>query len=108
MADEAAPEYDVEEHLKLVGLVCTQWAYLEYLLAVAIWWELNLLDGSKDGLLITSSFQADKLARMARDLAHRKLTDTKELDTMKHIADEVERLTGERNLAVHGLPSSAA
>ncbi len=91
-------KYDVQGHLQLVGLICVQWAYLEYLLEVAVWW----LEGGKEECRIARNLNAEGLASRACDLATRKITNAQELDAMYYIADEVVRLTPERNLAVHG------
>lgn len=103
MPKDPAPD-ETAAHLQQVGLLCAQWAYLEWLLEIANWWFLNLLDGTNDGRTITGSWNSDTLARKARELAHRKL-DGSDLDAVKEVAAGVEANLGERNLAVHGVRS---
>jgi hypothetical protein len=104
MTDDTAPnEYDVEAHLRDIGLLCVQWPYLEWLLEVTVWWLLGLIDGSNDGREITGGFGAEALARKAAKLAHRKVTDPAELDAIKEVAARVKDTVDERHLAVHGV-----
>ena len=35
-------------HNSQVGLLCTQWAYLEWMLEIAIWWFGDLLDKTNE------------------------------------------------------------
>lgn len=91
----------VTAHNQQVGFLCSQWAYLEWNLEVAVWWLLGL--PQSDGRTITGGVDICSLARKARDLAHRKLSVKAELDAMADLAKRIEAITDERNLAVHGL-----
>jgi hypothetical protein len=92
---------DVPVHLQQVGFLCAQWAYLELLLEIAIWWSLD--HSPIDGRTITKSMPMSVLAREARDNAHQKLTNKSELDAMADVAMRVAAVIDERNLAVHGV-----
>ena len=90
-------------HNSQVGLLCTQWAYLEWMLEIAIWWFSDLLDKSdEERITETGGKPISVLAREASNIAHRKLTAS-ELDAMKDVARRVEESLDERNLAVHGV-----
>jgi hypothetical protein len=95
----------IADHNREVGLLCTQWAYLEWLLEIAIWWFVDLLDTPDDGRALTGAISIGGLARKARDLAHRKLSTKPDLDAMADIAARVEAVIDERNLAIHGVRS---
>jgi hypothetical protein len=86
-------------------LLCTQWAYLEWLLEIAVWWFIGLLNTPSDGRVLTGSFGIDALARKARDLTHRKLSDPAERDKIAEVARRITEVIDERNLAIHGVRS---
>jgi hypothetical protein len=91
-------------HNSQIGFLCTQWAYLEWMLEVAIWWFSDLLDKSdEERLTETGGKPISVLAREASNIAHRKLTSKSDLDAMKEIAKRVEESLAERNLAIHGV-----
>ena len=93
----------VAAHNAEVGLLCTQWAYLEWMLEIAIWWFLDLLDKSdEERITATGGKPISVLAREAANIAHRKLTSA-QLDAMKEVAKRIEASLDERNLAVHGV-----
>jgi hypothetical protein len=96
----------VAAHIAEVGLLCTQWAYLEWMLEIAIWWFLDLLDKS-DGerMTETSGKPVSVLAREAGNIAHQKLTSASELGAIKDAVRRIEESIDERNLAVHGVRS---
>ena len=74
-------------HLQEVGLLCTQWAYLEWMLEIAIWWFRDLLDATDDERIAeTGGKPISVLAREARNVASRKLTSASELDAMIDVA----------------------
>jgi len=104
MPDQASLEM-IADHNREVGLLCTQWAYLEWLLEIAVWWFLGLLNQPEDGRVLTGSFGIDALARKARDLAHRKLTNETDANKMAEVARRVLDVIDERNLAIHGVRS---
>ena len=95
----------IAEHNREVGLLSTQWAYLEWLLEVAIWWFVGLLNAPDDGRTLTGTISIGGLARKARDLAPRRLSTKADLDAMAAIASRIEAVIDERNLAVHGVRS---
>lgn len=99
------PNDDVDKHLLQVGLICAQWAHLEYLLELTVWWLLGLLDTPKDARLITGTMPIDALARKARDLAHRKIPKRSDRNMLRDVAVDVNAVEHERNLAVHGVRS---
>jgi hypothetical protein len=68
MQPKELPE-DVAAHLMEVGLLCSQWAYLEWLLERAIWWFLDLRKTPTDGQTVTAGLSIDALARKARPQA---------------------------------------
>ena len=105
---EPTAKYDVADHNREVGLVCTQWAYLEWLLEVAIWWFRGLLaegtpDSERDAA--TADMPVSSLADQACNLATSKLTETDELAAMDGIRRRIKAVVDERNLAVHGVRS---
>jgi hypothetical protein len=93
----------VSAHNAEIGLLCTQWAYLEWMLEIAIWWFSDLLDKSdEERLTATGGKPISVLAREAGNIAHRKLTSA-QLDAMKEVAKRIEESIDERNLAIHGV-----
>ena len=71
----------VSDHNEQVGLLCTQWAYLEWLLEIFILWSSDLLNAHEDGWAkATSGKSIAALAIEVVDNAHRKLTSTKEVE----------------------------
>ena len=91
-------------HHYQIGLLCAQWAYLEWMLEVAIWWFSDLLDKSDEQRLTeTGGKPISVLAREAGNIAHRKLTLKSDIDAMKDIAKRIEESLAERNLTVHGV-----
>src|SRR5262245_7661886 len=91
-------------HNSQIGLLCTQWVYLEWMLEVAIWWFSDLLDKSdEERLTETGGKPISVLAREAGNIAHRKLTSKHDLDAMKDIPKRIEESLTERNLAIHGV-----
>jgi len=105
MAEPTQDQLDlVSVHNSQVGLLCSQWAYLEWMLEIAVWWFGDLLDKSdEDRLAETVGKPISVLAREAGNIAYRKLTSTSELDAMKEVTKRIEEIIDERNLAVHGV-----
>jgi hypothetical protein len=94
----------MDVHLREVGLLCSQWAYLEWMLEIAIWWFCDLLDQPSEKRIIeTGGKPVSVLAREAGNIAYRKLTSASELEAMKEVARRVEESIDERNLAIHGV-----
>jgi hypothetical protein len=94
------------EHNMEVGLLCSQWAYLEWMLEIAIWWFGDLLDKSEEErLTATGGKPISVLARETHNIAHQKLISANELEALKDAASRIENIVDERNLAVHGVRS---
>lgn len=94
------------EHNMEVGLLCSQWAYLEWMLEIAVWWFGDLLDQSDaERLTATGGKPISVLAREAHNIAHQKLISASELEALKDVARRIEEIIDERNLAVHGVRS---
>jgi hypothetical protein len=102
----ALPQWrdETSEHLQEVGLVCTQWAYLEWMLEISIWWFLGFLDTGDptDGQTLTGTLNCESLARKASLLSHRKLAEAEERDVLARVLSRVSKIVEERNLVVHG------
>jgi hypothetical protein len=78
---------DVREHLMQVGLVCIQWAYLEWLLELTVWWLLGFLNKAKEGRAITSGLSIEVLARRISDLCHLRISDISDQSQLNMIRD---------------------
>jgi hypothetical protein len=96
---------EVTEHLTQVGLICSQWAYLEWLLEIALWWLIGLLDDHEDARIMTRGLDIQTLSRRVRDLAHRKISDRDEKQILKRVACRIAKIIDDRNLVVHGVRS---
>jgi hypothetical protein len=94
---------DVANHLKLVGVICGQWAYLEWLLEVTHWWLLGLLNKPKEGRVITSSLSIEKMAKRVCDLSHLRISKDEDRALLENIKNRILAVLDERNLAVHGV-----
>jgi hypothetical protein len=93
---------DIREHLMQVGLVCSQWAYLEWLLELTHWWLLGLLNKDKEGRVITSGLSIEVMARRVWELCHLRISDIADRDRLGAVKDRIQGILEERNLAVHG------
>jgi hypothetical protein len=96
---------DVREHLQEVGLVCTQWAYVEWLLELTHWWLLDLLNASKEARLITSNLSIDRMASRVAGLSHLPISDVEDRARLAAVETRIKAVVDERNLAVHGIRS---
>lgn len=92
------------EHLQEVGLLCTHWAYLEWMLEISVWWFLGCLNTGDpaDGQVITGNLNCESLARKAFQLSHRMLSEPSERDVFNEVRCRVRAVVEERNLVVHG------
>lgn len=96
---------EMQLQLEEVGSICSEWAHLEKLIAITIWWLLNL--SREDGGIVTDNLdmkpRAEMLAKLAKRKNHILSADEQQLiaDTVSQIAE----LTPKRNLAVHGVRS---
>jgi len=91
--------------LLAVGNICTQWAFLEYQLAIAIWSLLGL--DEETGKIVTGGLDIMPRATMILSLTHGKKGD----QTLSRAATKVLKelrggLVTRRNEAVHGVYSS--
>src|SRR6185437_5786990 len=107
MTDENLDEnlIEVRNHLMEVGMVCTQWAYLEFLFEATIWWLLGLPNRKYEGRIITAGLSLETLARKAYDLSHLKIANDQDIKTIESLRDRISAIVDERNLAIHGLRS---
>ena len=72
--DAQAKRDFIAAHYQEVGLLCTQWAYLEWLLELAHWWLLGLLNNPREGRVITGNLPFNVVARRVSGLAHLRLS----------------------------------
>ena len=93
---------DIQEHLMQVGLVCTQWAHLEWLLELTHWWLLDLLNNPTEGRPITSGLSIGTLARRVSALCYLKISNVDDRTKFNTIEGRIKAVIDERNLAVHG------
>lgn len=101
--DEYASEDGVKAHLREVGLICSQWAHLEWMLEVTNWWVLGFLDKPTEGRIITASLGIELMARRAYDLCHLKQVKPEEKSLLESVKNRIAAIVDERNLAVHGV-----
>ena len=73
---------EFEQHLMAVGLVCSQWAYLEFLFEITLWWILGL--EPKEGRIITGGLSIETAAKRICDLAHLRIKDEADRDTLRN------------------------
>lgn len=97
---------EVRDHLLEVGMVCSGWSYLEFLLEATIWWLIGLPNRKVEGRVITSSLSLETLARKICDLQHLKISDIADRKTLEKTRDRISAIVDERNLAVHGIRSA--
>jgi hypothetical protein len=98
---------DTEQRLLEVGIICTQWSYLEYLLANAIWWLLTL--DKSTSTIVTGGLDINSRISMALGLA-KHLDKSQELTSLlentKKDLSGAKKLIVRRNRAVHDIFSS--
>jgi hypothetical protein len=93
--------------LSAVGNICTQWAYLELLLARCIWYFLNL---DKDvGIVITGKFDLPMRIQIAIEIGEAVDLDKNLVKTSKSVKLKFEskKIRERRNTAVHGIYASS-
>lgn len=93
----------VEQHILEVGLVCSQWAHLEWLMELTLWWILGLFDKRTEGRILTGQWSLDTTARKVCSLMHLRITDREDLDFIASIKRRIDDIVPKRNLAVHGV-----
>ena len=94
---------DVRKHLTDVGLVCVQWAYLEYLFEITFWWLLDLLNKPNEGRVITGKLSLEIISKRVCELSHLKVLEQEDRKLLENLRDRVAQIIDERNLAVHGV-----
>jgi predicted RNA-binding protein YlqC (UPF0109 family) len=100
MTDNLAEEQ--KARMFTVGMICAQWAYLEFLFAASIWVLLKVPDEDV-GKIITGTLDMKGRAAMALRLA-RALNQRKELiDALAIAQQDSANQLDERNLVVHGV-----
>ena len=96
---------DVVKSVLQVGLICSHWAYVEWLLEITLWWTLGLLNKKVEGRVITGSLSIDTLALRLTQLSHLKLHDEADRKILEDVRKRIMSSIDERNLAVHGVRS---
>ena len=66
---------EIEQHLFLVGAVCSGWAYLEFLAELALWWLIDFINRRKEGRVLTASLTLENTAKKICELYHLKIAD---------------------------------
>ena len=90
-----------EARLLIVGNVCVQWSYLEYLLGNIVPFLLKIGDEQSEILLRHSDII--RKAQFAKDLADSTNADSELTSCLIKIAKAIPELSSERNLVVHGV-----
>lgn len=106
MADPTnSSEPNYTARLISVGNICTQWAYLEYLVANTIWWLLKV--DRPTGMILTGGLDMIPRINMAINLARHLKADRRILEALEATRKAVQGgLADRRNIAVHGVFSS--
>lgn len=97
---------DIEIYLISVGLVCSHWAYLEYIYELAIWWLLSLLNDAQAGRTLTGGQSLENLARRCNELARLRMSEVADRKLLGEAYTRILAIVDERNLAVHGVRSA--
>ncbi len=92
---------DLDKRIGLLGLICMHWSYLEYLLAVSIWQFLKIRPDV--GIVVTGGLSIQPRANMALNLAKKAEAPADFISTLESTKNSIEIVSGERNLAVHGV-----
>ena len=102
-----SPNLNVEERASLVGHICFQWSYLEYLISNAVW---NLLKLDKPtGMIVTGRMDLRGMVKLASELAMHLDAPSElveELTRFKKKLEEKDGIAARRNRIVHGVLSS--
>ena len=99
MSDQ--PLDEIRERLFTVGLICAQWAYLEYLLAATIWVVLGVSHDA--GKIVTGTLDMKGRTAMATRLARQLGKPPTLINALAATQKDTELLQDERNLIVHGV-----
>ncbi len=83
---------DFRRHLTDVGLVCTQWAYLEFLFEITFWWLLGLLNMPKEGRLITGGLNLESLSKRVCELAHLRVQEQEDRKSLESLRDRISKI----------------
>jgi hypothetical protein len=101
MTDDVQAE--IEEHLFLVGAICSGWAHLEFLVELALWWQIDFLHRRTEGRVLTGSLSLEIMAKKVCELYHLKIPDKNDRKILDDVRDRIVAILDERNLAVHGV-----
>jgi hypothetical protein len=96
----------VAQHLREVGLVCSQWAYLEWLFEVLLFWLIGFHNKPVEGRIATGAPGLETTSKRVCELAHLRLTDIDDMKLLESVRDRIKAVVDERNLAVHGVRSA--
>ena len=103
---DTSRDKDIEAHLLSVGIVCSHWAYLEYLYELTLWWLLGLLNDEKAGRVITGGQSLENLARRCNELSYLRIPEERDRQILEDSYKRIHAIIDERNLAVHGIRSA--
>lgn len=92
---------ELEARVYLIGYICLQWSYLEYLLAIAIWHALKLTP--ETGQIVTGGLDIKPRSLMAYRLAQKVKMPKALTGKLGRASEAVTLIQGDRNLAVHGI-----
>ncbi|WP_125925562.1 hypothetical protein [Halomonas aestuarii] len=99
--------HDIHERASLIGYVCFQYSYLDYLVSNIIWGVLNI--DKEAGKIVTGSLDIRPRLDMAVELlkhydTHHELKEF--VNTMKNRIEGKNGIINKRNIVVHGVFSS--
>jgi hypothetical protein len=103
MCDASSANDDILKHGMQVGLVCNQWAYLEWLVEVTHWWLIGLLNKPIEGRIITGGLSIEQLLKRVCSLSHLRINVAADREALEAIKKRVDAVADERHLAVHGV-----
>jgi len=90
-----------QEHLKAIGLIVTEWSWVEHSIELIIW-ELAQIDPDK-GRSITTHIQSETRLHILSSLTDSLIHDHNIKKQISQLADKVRKLRGERNNITHAL-----
>src|SRR3972149_687865 len=95
-------EYDDDETFMTgaIGWVCVNWAYLEYLIAIATWGALGL--SQEYGKRLTDTLDIEYRSQILIKFADRRF-NAEDVALIRSVAGRIQEIAPDRHLAVHGL-----
>lgn len=90
-----------------LGVICFQWSYIEYLVANAVWYAMDL--DKKRGMIVTGGLNLNALMALGIELLSERGDSEDllaELLRLRSALNSAEGLQFRRNLLVHGIYSS--